>query len=61
MDKDTKQLVDDYLNWLEKHDTPEYKEKTEMWMKRFWELMRDHALGLIDEDAFDELDEIWND
>lgn len=60
MDRETKQLIDDYNEWLEKINTPEFKKKNEKWLKRFWELMRDHALGLIDEDAFDELYEIWN-
>lgn len=58
MDKETKQRIDDYLAWLRKMDTPEYRERTEKRLKRFWEITRDYAWGSVDADAFDELDEI---
>ena len=54
MDLELKKLVDEYIEII---NSPEYKRKNEEWMMRFWKLMRDYALGLVDEDAFDELDE----
>ena len=36
MDRETKQLIDDYNEWLEKINTPEFKKKNEKWLKRFW-------------------------
>ena len=58
MDKETKQLIEDYNEWLEKINTPEFKERNARWLKRFGEILHDYTLGLVDEDAFDELDEI---
>ena len=58
MDKETKQLIENYNEWLEKINTPEFKERNARWLKRFWEILHDYTFGLVDEDAFDELDEI---
>jgi len=58
MDKETKQLIEDYNNWLEKINSPEFQQKNEKWLERFWKILRDYTYGLVDEDAFDELDQI---
>ena len=58
MDKETKQLINDYNEWLDKLNSPEFQQRNERWLKRFWEILHDYTLGLVDEDAFDELDEI---
>lgn len=58
MDNETKQLIEDYNNWLEKINKPEFKERNERWLERFWEILRDYTYGLVEEDAFDELDHI---
>ena len=58
MDNETKQLIEDYNNWLEKINSPEFQQKNEKWLERFWEILRDYTFGLVDEDAFDELDDI---
>ena len=58
MDKETKQLINDYNEWLDKINSPEFQQRNERWLKRFWEILHDYTLGLVDEDAFDELDEI---
>lgn len=55
MDKELKKMVDECIEIV---NTPAYKKKQKEWMTKFWTIMKDYALGLVDEDAFDELDEI---
>lgn len=58
MDKELKKIVDECIEIV---NTPEYKKKQEEWMKKFWKIMGDYVLGLVNEDAFDELDEDMKD
>ena len=53
MDKELKKIVDECIEIV---NTPEYKKKQEEWIKKFWSIMSDYALGLVAEETFIELD-----